>query len=233
MHPYTSIIKFNCSFKTLNCLFLDGRSGKVGRDWGKGRRTKDELAAQVARHFIMPPNHLTHLRVVQILFTLRVPACHPLATAISIAIRHTSWSNPFKCRSHSWRRRRRDRDGDGGTAGKRETGIKVAKGTGRRVDGVLGSFACMQRRSWRGNEEMWKWGWCTSEDKEFGKSQLSVRLHVENLSSSCLAHKNGVKHRILPRRKVEGSAVEMNGSDGRKEVLKERTQDSQLRTMEY
>jgi len=40
--------------------------------------------------------------------------------------------------------------------------------------------------------------WSTSEDKEFGKSQLSVRLHVENLSSSCLAHKNGVKHRILP-----------------------------------
>lgn len=36
------------------------------------------------------------------------------------------------------------------------------------------------------------------EDEEFGKSQLSVRLHVENLSSSCLAHKNGVKHRILP-----------------------------------
>jgi len=127
------------------------------------------------------------------------------------------------------RQRRRRRDG----GRERETGIKVAKGTGRRVDGVLGSFACMQRRSWRGNEEMWKWGWCTSEDKEFGKSQLSVRLHVENLSSSCLAHKNGVKHRILPRQKVEGSAVEMNGSDGRKEVLKERTQDSQLRTMEY
>lgn len=52
-----------------------------------------------------------------------------------------------------------------------------------------------------GNEK----GWMAAEDEEFGKSQLSVRLHVENLSSSCLAHKNGVKHRILPSSKAKQS----------------------------
>jgi len=65
--------------------------------WQSGRGRGQE-AAQVARHFIMPPNHLTHLRVVQILFTFESQP--PTA----IAVRHTSWSNPFKCRSHSWSR---------------------------------------------------------------------------------------------------------------------------------
>lgn len=50
----------------------------------------------------------------------------------------------------------------------------------------------------RGGEGGMGKGWMAVEEEEFGKSQLSVRLHVENLSSSCLAHKNGVKHRILP-----------------------------------
>lgn len=63
------------------------------------------------------------------------------------------------------------------------------------------SFACVRQkgeRGGRGGMERGMKGLDGCEDEEFGKSQLSVRLHVENLSSSCLAHKNGVKHRILP-----------------------------------
>lgn len=88
-----------------------------------------------------------------------------------------------------------------------ETGKGAITGDGD-GDGVPGSFACMQQSlSQRQKDEGLRGGGGTSEDKEFGKSQLSVRLHVENLSSSCLAHKNGVKHRILPAKVRGGSTV--------------------------
>lgn len=113
--------------------------------------------------FIMPPNNLTHLRVMYILFALLPPAHNAPWYAIRLSSSpkrrpHMSRSNPFNSRQ----------------------GV------------VSSSFACAGRGGGMGK------GWMAVEEEEFGKSQLSVRLHVENLSSSCLAHKNGVKHRILP-----------------------------------
>lgn len=119
----------------------------------------------------MPPNNLTHLRVMYILFALLAPAHNAPWYAISLSSSkrrpHMSRSNPFNSRQ-----------------------------------GVVKQFCMCATKSrrvvgGRGMERGMK-GLDGCEDEEFGKSQLSVRLHVENLSSSCLAHKNGVKHRILP-----------------------------------
>jgi len=157
-HPHPGIIKFNCSFKTLNCLFLDGRIGKVGGA-GDRRRLKWQGTSS-CRLIIWPTWELCK-------YFLRWSPSHPL---------------PSPCDTR---------------AGLILSNVGVTVGVGAKGRESRSRSPCQFCMHAAGGKRRSGW-WSTSEDKEFGKSQLSVRLHVENLSSSCLAHKNGVKHRILP-----------------------------------
>lgn len=55
-------------------LFIFGWALQQGAEQGGAKK---EATARVARHFIMPPNHLTHLRVVQTLFTFKRESLPP------------------------------------------------------------------------------------------------------------------------------------------------------------